>query len=403
MTERRPNDIDGSELEQVCDNLRREGWDKDALEISETLGVELKLTGPSAPVAATGGDKVYVATARQIVSSLQFRQLGDEGLKRASFRQAVRQVDLEIFSECNRRCHYCSNSVVDRHSTNVAMSDQHFDRIVEDLASIDYDRDIRFIGYNESTMHRAMLVGRLRQLRARLPKAKIIIFSNGDYLNGEYMEELRLCGVNEMRISIHLQPLAPYSDSEMLHRIMLLSNKLGTSPVIQSFVKNTSIRAHLPYRDVKITMFHGDYENIGHDRGGVLPDIGRKNQDRHIGCIAPVQMIVFSYNGNVLPCCHFVGDYAGHQDMVIGNLSDFSSIFDIYDSPSYVAWRKGMFAYGPKTGPCKTCYDFEDDPMMRDAEFFDGMTRPEGEVDLVADRNHSPYGLRIRRRRRPAP
>src|SRR4051812_26746614 len=102
-----------------------------------------------------------------------------------------------------------------------------------------------------------------------------------------------------------------------------------------------------------IQIFQLDYESVGHDRGGILYGIGRQDYERTAGCFVPIEMMVISYNGNVLPCCHFVGDAEQHQNLVVGELGAGRSLFEIYASPAFLAWRKSLFTIGPKGKECQ--------------------------------------------------
>jgi hypothetical protein len=62
-----------------------------------------------------------------------------------------------------------------------------YQKMIRELAQIDYDGDIKFVGNNEFFMHRKNRPY-VEYARAQLPKASMTLFSNGDYLKKEDLE-----------------------------------------------------------------------------------------------------------------------------------------------------------------------------------------------------------------------
>src|SRR5262249_55506305 len=57
---------------------------------------------------------------------------------KALFASSVRQVEIEVFTYCNRTCWFCPNSKIDRRSANTCMDEALYLRILSDLAEINY-------------------------------------------------------------------------------------------------------------------------------------------------------------------------------------------------------------------------------------------------------------------------
>src|SRR5262245_6641940 len=100
---------------------------------------------------------------------------------RTLFASSVKVVEIEIFTYCNRACWFCPNSKIDRRSSNNYMDEALYLRILSELAEIDYCGIVNFNRYNEPLADRVIL-DRLRQARALLPKATLQTYTNGDYL-----------------------------------------------------------------------------------------------------------------------------------------------------------------------------------------------------------------------------
>ena len=111
------------------------------------------------------------------------------------FKKSVQLVAFSISSFCNRRCTYCPNSVVDRKSKQNFMSDDLFFNIIKQLAKIDYSGQINITRYNEPFSDKEYALSRITDIRKALPNAPIVIYSNGDYLDRPYLDELAKTGV----------------------------------------------------------------------------------------------------------------------------------------------------------------------------------------------------------------
>ena len=96
----------------------------------------------------------------------------------------LRVIELEISAFCNRTCWFCPNSLIDR-KQKIELPESVFLRCIDNLAEIEYEGVLNFHRFNETLADKELILKRLRQARSKLPKAKLGIFSNGDYLTRE--------------------------------------------------------------------------------------------------------------------------------------------------------------------------------------------------------------------------
>ena len=66
-------------------------------------------------------------------------------------------VEIEVFSFCNRRCWFCPNSTIDRHSSNIFMDENLYHSILSDLNKIKYKGIISYSRYNEPLADRIII------------------------------------------------------------------------------------------------------------------------------------------------------------------------------------------------------------------------------------------------------
>jgi hypothetical protein len=318
-----------------------------------------------------------------IISTLHFSVLDDDRLKREAFRQAVYYIDVETSSQCNRKCLYCPNSVNDRLSTNQLMDDTVFASFIDDLHAIDYRRELHFVGYNEPLLFIEDLLGRIALARAKLPRAAITVFTNGDYLEREGVDQLIAAGADEIRISVHLAPGRRYTDESIFFRINKMSQRLGTPIIPQDYEKDTRISARLMHDGIRITIYQADYDRLGSNRAGTLDNVGPRIDVRNAACLMPIYQFIVGHRGAIVPCCVMVSDDPRNAPYLIGNLDSAPSIFDIYCGTNFVAWRRNLFNLGPKPAPCDKCAWKAGSPRLNDPAIY-GPWQPLSRADPAA-------------------
>ncbi len=127
--------------------------------------------------SAIGPHKPLVVLGNQVVSTLQFTSSLSEYQKKLAFRSAVRLIDLETSSQCNRRCEYCANATYDetrdRFSKNIFMDDEIFTSLIDQFAEISFVGRIAFHYLNEPLLFVDSLVERIAFARKKLPNAML--------------------------------------------------------------------------------------------------------------------------------------------------------------------------------------------------------------------------------------
>jgi hypothetical protein len=251
------------------------------------------------------------------------------------------------------------------------MDDAVFVPFVNNLRAIDYARDVHFVGFNEPLMHRENLLGRLALTRRLLPRAAITVYTNGDYLTAEYLEQLIAAGMSDMIISVHLAPDKPYHEGEIFERINRIAQRLATPIIPTSYMKDTYITAQLVHAGAKIIIRQLDYMRWGSNRASVLGAIGPQIATRTSACVLPINQFILRYDGYVDPCCTIFSDTPSTRRYSVGNVAGASSIFDIYCGEALVGWRRSLFHIGPKQSPCDKCADNCGHAMLNDHSLYE--------------------------------
>lgn len=282
-----------------------------------------------------------------------FQELTDEKLQRQLFAANVGRIEVETHSYCNRRCDYCPNVTGDRLGPNVRMKPEIYARLLSGLAEVNFAGNFVLNSYNEPLYDRAIL-DRIAEARAALPKAHLMIYTNGDYLTPDYVTELANAGLNYTHVSIHLKQGDQYTEAYVLNRIAEIAHRTGLQARFSQVVPGSHIVAKFDTPALVMETRALNFAKHGNDRGGLLPDLSPQAV-RTAPCTFVFNHFHIGFSGNVVPCCHIRSDRPEHARYVIGNLGRAKSIFDIVFSAKAAAWRRHMVHERAKTGPCATC------------------------------------------------
>jgi MoaA/NifB/PqqE/SkfB family radical SAM enzyme len=306
-------------------------------------------------------------TAFDFIVPEHFRPLPDSGEAARLFRRSIRMVEIEVFSYCNRRCWFCPNSIVDRHSSTEYMSEDLYLRVLAQLSEINYEGMISYSRYNEPLADRIIL-RRIEQARSRLPGALLHTNTNGDYLTPAYLDELASAGLGSLNIQIYLGNDDRYDHARMRAKLEDTIGKLGLSVAWVTDEPGTWLEATSEHRGMRMRLYARNFEVNGCSRGDSVPI--QLSTRRTSPCLSPFYDVYIDYNGKVMPCCNLRSDVPSHADAVVADLSQASDLFIVYASETMAAWRRSLVGFGVKSGHCATCsfVQFPDTPEHRLAQ-----------------------------------
>jgi len=290
-----------------------------------------------------------------IISTLHFTPVSDRAVAREAFRQGVRWIEVETSSQCNRRCSYCPNSKFDRMRQNDFLDMEVYRKMIRELAEIDYDGEIKFVGNNEFFMHKQNRAY-VEFARAQLPRAKMTLFSNGDYLANEDLQWASSAGVGLLIVTLHPGPTKQYDDVEVMRRTHLFQQQIGLPLQLRHFKAGVDLQFATRAGNTTVLAGLTDLAKLGHNWTALLP--GDETFVRSDPCTYPLRQFVVNYAGDIFMCCIAFKDRTPENDKIgaiTGNLSGYDSVFQAYTSPNLVAWRRSLFTTEVKAEPCRTC------------------------------------------------
>jgi radical SAM protein with 4Fe4S-binding SPASM domain len=231
-----------------------------------------------------------------------------------------RSVELEVNSMCNRKCSYCPNVSTQRPTGY--MTESLFQKIIADLAEMDFDGNVSYHFYGEPLLDKRLL-GFVEYTVRQVPRCRPLIYSNGDFLTLDLFREYIKWGRTMFCITQH--------DNRM-------------PPNLQAILTEASAEEqnHLKVR------FSNDIQMM--NRSGLIKTMGVPREPLEIPCDAPLATMVITMNGNVVLCCN---DYLETQ--VLGNVTNYS-LQQIWCSEPFERFRRAL-SKGDRTASklCISC------------------------------------------------
>lgn len=231
-------------------------------------------------------------------------------------------ISVEISTYCNRKCSYCPNY---NHETPKLYADENIVyKTIDYLAELNYSGWVSFSFYNEPTLDERLITF-IKYANNKIPKATIMMFSNGDFLNIEKTKEYKDAGVDQFIITIHDK-----NPEKLFAKLSEIQKEIGASFYIQ-ILKPENLQT----------------------RAG---EINIKTSKPFKYCDF-IRSPVIDKDGNMLICCN---DYFRKNKM--GNITE-KPLLEIWNKAEYKSLRKELRsnlknAVKNKTVPelCQKCY-----------------------------------------------
>jgi radical SAM protein with 4Fe4S-binding SPASM domain len=255
----------------------------------------------------------------------------------------INHVQVQTISWCNRSCAFCPSQKFPRKLEYMSL--ETYQRVLDELASLDFSG--RFSPYLQGE---PLLDNRMPELVARaritLPKAKLLIQTNGDALTVEKGLALFEAGLHKLIINC-------YENEDQLSRLQDMVRTLVGRQADLRFIKGSLARMIRPERHGRIqreiaienkTWWKADTaENWAGNIPGALTEPLRK------WCFRPFNQLCVHFNGDVVLCCC---DWKG--EVVFGNLMR-ASLSEIYSSPIATRYRENLAKKNRNMKLCEVC------------------------------------------------
>ena len=262
------------------------------------------------------------------------------------FKTLIGSVEIEISSACNRRCAYCPQSVIARKQE--LMPFELVRKIARELHRVGYAKDVSFHQFNEPLLVPEHLYACMREVRQTLPGASLNVFTNGDHLTPEVLENLRAAGASSVMVTCHYAKDEEWSVKTATRKILQRSVGLGLPCDIQShgshLINLTGIG------DMEIWIMAVDLMEHGSNRLGTVP-VARQERTHARACKMMLSSMNISYSGTAYLCCEFCHGVENQRKYALGSAYDLT-VFELLERK-----KKFIIPYlsGNMPGCCRNC------------------------------------------------
>jgi MoaA/NifB/PqqE/SkfB family radical SAM enzyme len=197
-------------------------------------------------------------------------------------------IEVETMNKCNRKCLFCKWGNINEEKL-VIMPDSLIYSIIKQLKNLDFSGVIHWFKCNEPLLD-DRIFDIIKETRNSIRKSHIRLITNGDFLTEGVYHKLRLCGLDELYVTIY--------DTESMRRISQIKN------------------------DGKMKLLNRMKHKARENRGGNINIFEKKLYQKFCSC--PFVFFGITSSGNACLCC---SDMFG--DLNIGNIYH-QSITDIW-------------------------------------------------------------------------
>lgn len=274
-------------------------------------------------------------------------------------------VAIELTNYCNLKCPYCTSPLGQR--ARGYMSDEVFNRIIEDLKEIKPNR-IQLIGNGESTIH-----PKFSEMITRLAKTKcyISVVTNGQWISDKVPYKIIESGLDLVEFSIDAGGKEGYERSringdydKLLKNVILLKklrDEAGSKMIINIRMMVRPSQKEIYKEEMKFWAQHADrvmpqylmkINNTDYNEDIFIP-VQRQNND-FPKCSMPFKHFEIKWTGEVL-MCYYTLFQMGPPGLVLGNVAK-TSLKELWNSEIMRQYRAAHRNRNTEKMPaCKGC------------------------------------------------
>lgn len=253
-------------------------------------------------------------------------------------------ISVEISAACNRSCKFCPVSVYKR--TEELMPEIVFQAIIGELSSLKYSGRFEFYIYNEPLKNKAHFERCVRQAAASLPKATLMVSTNGDYLkSSEEIDWIYSLGIRQVVLNAYTASRYPV----FVEWKKQVESRLGGL--------SENVYSQLPAKQRALKVYDkSNAENFGdgvfalQNRAGSIPAFlpPTKEPVKRM-CVKPFRLLNINWRGEALVCCN---DY--YADVPAGTVPH-QTLLQIWNGPVLSAYRQHLISKDRSLPLCRTC------------------------------------------------
>lgn len=242
-------------------------------------------------------------------------------------------IEFNLSGLCNRKCVFCPRvdpSVYPNVNEHIPI--ELYEKIMKELAEVDYDGMILFSAFGEPLLYKNLEVV-LKLSKQYCPEVRNESVTDGDFVTADKLRALFAAGLDTLLISM-------YDGPEQEEYFRGLTQEAGLSETQVVLRK----RWLPPEEHYGITLSN---------RSGMveIPEVGvgPLKEPLKRPCFYPFYQVLVDYDGAVLLCPHDWG-----KKLVVGNLND-NTIHELWDSRVMRRVRRNLANSDRNFAPCNLC------------------------------------------------
>lgn len=239
----------------------------------------------------------------------------------------IQTIEIETINRCNNDCSFCPVNRNDDTRPFLKMEEALFEKIINELADMDYRGYISIFSNNEPLID-VRIYSFIEYAKKKLPNAVHCLYTNGMLLDEE----------KYLKLTSNLDYLVidNYNDD-----LKLLDN---IAPIVEKYKDEES--------SCKVSILIRKKNQVLLNRGGEAPNRD-KGDEFTSSCVLPFMQMIIRPDGKVSRCC---------QDALakttLGDVSG-TSVKQVWESEEYNEFRKNLILKGRNSIDfCKNCDSF---------------------------------------------
>ena len=240
------------------------------------------------------------------------------------------RVEFSITDLCNRVCEFCPRADPEVYpNNNEEMSLELYEKIMKDLASINWQGGIVFSAFGEPMLHRNVL-GLIKLTKKYLPDSILDIVTSGDQLKPKKVTALFKAGLDVLKISL-------YDGPEQIEIFENMRKKICVD-------KKKFILRHRFNKEENFGIIFSNRAGNAQLEGQKIKVLPLKSN-----CYFTFYKLMIDFDGRVLLCSH---DW--NKKLSPGSLKDMS-VYEAWASPVMQNVRRMLSKQNRNFSPCKAC------------------------------------------------
>lgn len=250
---------------------------------------------------------------------------------------------LEITARCNRKCKFCPVAYNTRPDERMDMDT--ISKVLRELAELNYKGRIEFYIYNEPVKDLDHLLWSLDVARELLPRACLMIATNGDYFkSGKDLNQLYEYGLNQLLINCYSSGLY----EKRLKWIEELPPDVERDGNIYSVMSSKKKTVQMLDKSKPEEFGTGIFRLVNR-AGNIQAFMPALEEPVERMCVKPFRLLNINWRGDALVCCQ---DY--HGEVSYGNVKE-STLVNLWNHPVMNTYRQHLLNKDRSLPMCRSC------------------------------------------------